>query len=235
MEFDLAIQKTLRSGGNVFNLHVNIQTQSKRLVISGASGAGKTVLLKAIAGLLKPDLGHISFRGQRLFDHALGINLAPQARKMAYVFQEYALFPHLTVRQNIAFGLTRGWLNPRAQTAAPAVAHWLSAFELDAVAQHYPEQLSGGQRQRTALARALVGSPRALLLDEPFAALDTRLRVHLRRQLGDLLQQLDLPMILITHDDADIHALEGEVIQLREGQRTDQMNDAEGTFKNLVF
>ena len=218
-QFDICIQKTLRSGKRSFHLDVAIHTQSRRLIVSGPSGAGKSILLQAVAGLLRPDQGQIAVRGQCLFDAAAGINIRPQARRMAYVFQDYALFPHLNVRQNIAFGLTNRWFNPRAHVETPAVARWLRAFQLEPVAHQFPDQLSGGQRQRTALARALVGAPRALLLDEPFAALDTSLREHLRSELHELLQELDLPLILITHDESDIRALGGDVIHLQEGRR----------------
>ncbi len=211
----------MRAGKRTFDLQVNIQTASKRLVISGPSGAGKSMTLKVVAGLLRPDQGHIKFRDLTLFDKTAGIDTTPQQRRMAYVFQDYALFPHLNVRQNIAFGLARGWRNPRANVDSPEVARWLQAFQLAPVAHQFPDQLSGGQRQRTALARALVGAPHALLLDEPFAALDARLRENLRDELRDLLQELDLPMILITHDDSDVRALGGDVIYLNEGRRAD--------------
>jgi molybdate transport system ATP-binding protein len=217
-EFDIAIQKTMRAGARRFDLQVQISSASKRLVISGPSGAGKSMILKAVAGLLRPDAGRIRVRGASLFDAEARIDLTPQARRMAYVFQDYALFPHLNVRQNIAFGLQQGWRNPAAQVDAPAVTRWLQAFDLAPVAHQYPDQLSGGQQQRTALARALVGAPRALLLDEPFAALDAGLRQQLRGQLRDLVAELDLPMILISHDADDIADLAGDVVYLNQGR-----------------
>ncbi len=134
------------------------------------------------------------------------------------MFQEYALFPHLTVRQNVAFGLDGGWRNPRRDVASDAVDRWLRAFELGALAQRYPDELSGGQRQRTALARALVGAPRALLLDEPFAALDAPLRRRLRAELAELQVLSALPMLLITHDEADVEAFADEVIEIEGGR-----------------
>ena len=134
------------------------------------------------------------------------------------MFQDYALFPHLTVRQNIAFALRRGWLNPPASVDEPVVAHWIDTFDLQAVAGHYPHQFSGGQRQRTALARSLVNGPTALLLDEPFAALDRALRRHLRQELLELQTALRLPMLLITHDDEDVDALAEHVVQLEAGR-----------------
>lgn len=173
--------------------------------------------LKAIAGLIRPDTGHIRLDGVNLFDRAAGIDLAPQARKVAYLFQDYALFPHLNVRQNIAFGLTQGWLNPPADAGGDRVNYWLEAFHLQAVAHQMPCELSGGQRQRTALARSLVAEPHALLLDEPFAALDSNLRRHMRQELDELQQRLQVPMVLITHDPEDAQALGQEVLTMRNG------------------
>lgn len=217
MQFNIDIQKTLRAGSRTFDLRVRFQSTCQRLVIYGPSGAGKSLTLKAIAGLLTPDAGSIALGGQTLFDSATGTNLPAQQRQMAYLFQDYALFPHLTVRQNVAFGARRGWLNPRAQVSDPAVDYWLQAFELQAVAHQYPVQLSGGQRQRTALARALVPHPRALLLDEPFAALDPTLRGRMRSELDRLQRQLGVPMVLITHDPEDVQAFGEHVLHLRDG------------------
>ncbi|MFZ3128900.1 MAG: ATP-binding cassette domain-containing protein [Rhodoferax sp.] len=218
MQFNIDIQKTLRAGSRTFDLRVRFQSTCQRLVIYGPSGAGKSLTLKAIAGLLTPDAGCIQLGGQTLFDSASGTNLPTQQRQMAYLFQDYALFPHLTVRQNVAFGARRGWLNPRTQVADPTVDYWLQAFELQAVAHQYPGQLSGGQRQRTALARALVPHPRALLLDEPFAALDPALRGRMRSELDRLQRQLGVPMVLITHDPDDVVAFGEHVLTLSEGQ-----------------
>ena len=133
------------------------------------------------------------------------------------LFQDYALFPLLNVQQNIAFGLKRGLLNPSAQGNDEAVQRWLTAFELNAVAAQRPSELSGGQRQRTALARALVHSPRALLLDEPFSALDPELRSRMRAELDALLHQIDIPMLMITHDPQDLAWFGDEAIYLRDG------------------
>ncbi len=139
-------------------------------------------------------------------------------RRLGYLFQEYALFPHLTVRQNIAFGLDAGWRNPKRAAESAAVARWIDDFELRSLADRFPDQLSGGQRQRTALARALVAGPRALLLDEPFAALDTPLRARLRAELQELQERIALPMLLITHDDSDVAAFADEVVHLAAGR-----------------
>lgn len=217
MQFDIDIRKTLRSGQRRFELDLQWRSDCQRLVILGPSGSGKSQTLKAVAGLMTPDRGHIRLGGNTLFDAKAGINLAPQARRMAYLFQDYALFPHLSVRQNIGFGLARGWLNPRERHRHAAVDYWLEAFELRPVAHQFPAELSGGQRQRVALARALVAQPRALLLDEPFAALDPALRISMRGELDALQRRLQVPMILITHDPEDAQVFGDQVLLLRDG------------------
>ena len=199
MRLDLDLRKTLNSGRRTFTLQVRLQSNSQRIVIVGPSGSGKSLTLKAIAGLLRPDAGYIRLDGRVLFDAAAGVHLPPQQREVAYVFQDYALFPHLTVRQNIAFSLAPGWLNPRPRHRDDTVEYWLDAFRLRALADQFPSELSGGQRQRTALARALVSRPRALLLDE-------------------LQQRLQVPMVLITHDPEDAAVFGDHVLNLQDGR-----------------
>ncbi|MBB5371454.1 MULTISPECIES: sulfate/molybdate ABC transporter ATP-binding protein [unclassified Janthinobacterium] len=226
MQLDLDIRATLRSGKRSFNLHVQCTSSSQRIAVFGPSGAGKSMTLKAIAGLFTPSEGHIRLNGRTLFDSAAGINLAPQQRNVAYLFQDYALFPHLTVRQNVGFGLRRGWFNPHARTRLEKVDQWLDAFHLQELAHQYPDELSGGQRQRVALARALVSDPAALLLDEPFAALDPALRVKMRLELSQWQQRLEVPIILITHDPEDARILGEHVLYLRDGQIDSAENKA---------
>nr|WP_206085833.1 ATP-binding cassette domain-containing protein [Massilia polaris] len=198
-------------------MRVRFQSDSQRVVIFGPSGSGKTLTLKAIAGLMRPDQGRISVGDTVLFDSGKRIDLAAQARRVGYLFQDYALFPHLNVRQNIAFGQARGWLNPGAAAHSDAVDYWLHAFHLEHLAHQSPSELSGGQRQRVALARALVPNPSALLLDEPFAALDPHLRVLLRDELDRLQRHLQIPMVLITHDPADAEVFGEHIVRLHEG------------------
>jgi molybdate transport system ATP-binding protein len=217
MIWDVRLQRVLRHEGSRFDLNVRFASAAPRLVLYGPSGAGKTQTLKMIAGIARPDGGRAAVAGRVLFDRAARLDLSPQQRRLGYVFQDYALFPHLSVRQNIAFGRRTGVLNPPRRASDPAVDRWIEAFHLEAVAGHYPHQLSGGQRQRTALARALVNDPTALLLDEPFAALDKSLRQRLRLELKDLQAQLRIPMLLITHDDEDVQVLADEVVQLQGG------------------
>lgn len=218
MSLVVDIRKTLVTPERHFTLDVSFASNAQRIVLFGPSGAGKSLTLQAIAGLLAPDRGTISIGGDTLFDGARGIDVPTQARRVAYLFQDYALFPHLNVRQNIAFGLKRGWRNPRAQELSDDAAYWLRAFELEALAGHYPAQLSGGQKQRVALARALIAQPRILLLDEPFSALDVAMRQRMRRELTDLQMRLDIPMVLITHDPDDVAAFGDQVVRLQEGR-----------------
>ncbi|GAB7526551.1 ATP-binding cassette domain-containing protein [Paraburkholderia sp. 2C] len=217
MPLTVDIRKTLTSAERRFTLDVSFTTTSQRVVLFGPSGAGKSLTLQAIAGLLRPDEGTIALNGDTLFDSARGIDQTPQTRKLAYLFQDYALFPHLNVRQNIAFGLHGGWINPRRRVAHAELDHWLDALDLKSVAGNHPAQLSGGQKQRVALARALVARPRLLLLDEPFSALDGALRERMRRELSDLQTRLDIPTLLITHDPDDVAFFGDQVVQIYDG------------------
>ena len=216
--WDLQLHKSLRHAAGDFQLDLACQSNARRLALFGPSGAGKTLSLQLIAGLTVPDRGHARLDGKTLHDVKAGISLPPQARRLAYMFQDYALFPHLTVRQNIAFGTRRGWRNPPPTGVDPATERWLETFGLQGHARHFPHQLSGGQKQRVALARALVCEPAALLLDEPFAALDKALRQHLREQLCELQRTLNIPMLLITHDEDDLEQLADELVHLEAGQ-----------------
>ena len=218
MSVDIHINKRLRANDRVFDLEIAFSSASDRIVLFGPSGAGKSLTLKAVAGLMHPDQGRIRLNQRTLFDAAQQIDIRTQERNVAYLFQDYALFPHLTVAQNIAFGLQRGCFNLRRPATHPAVKKWLATFELNAIANSYPGQISGGQRQRTALARALVPEPDILLLDEPFAALDLSLRAHMRRELSELQQRLHVPMLIITHDPADVEALGEAVFEIRDGR-----------------
>jgi molybdate transport system ATP-binding protein len=226
MKWDVDVAKRFAHAGRHFDLAVTFRSTAQRLVLYGPSGAGKSQTLKMIAGLTRPDAGHVRVDGRALFDRDARVDVPPRERRLAYVFQDYALFPHLTVRQNIAYALRSGPWNPSRSARYPAVQRWLDAFELDTVAQQYPEQLSGGQRQRTALARALVTEPRALLLDEPFAALDRALRARLRDELAELQARLGIPMLLITHDDEDVARFGDEVLCIRDGRLVQGAADA---------
>ena len=238
--WEISLRKQLRHGASRFELDVHFASDAQRVVLHGPSGAGKTQTLRMISGIVTPDAGRLTVAGRVLFDSDAGVSLSPQERRLAYVFQDYALFPHLTVRQNIAFAASKGWRNPSRESANERVDEldgaarasrsasresanervdeWIARFHLQALVDHFPHQISGGQRQRTALARALVNEPAALLLDEPFAALDRRLREQLRQELLELQTQLRLPMLLITHDDEDMAELAEQVVHLAAGR-----------------
>ncbi|MEM1240009.1 MAG: molybdate ABC transporter permease subunit [Cyanobacteria bacterium P01_H01_bin.26] len=180
-----------------FTLNVSFSTDRQPLGLLGASGAGKSLILRCLAGIETPDAGRIVLNGRVLFDSDRGINVPICDRKIGILFQNYALFPHLTVAQNVAFGLRQTL--PSAQVKS-AVAQQLAMVHLEALAQRYPHELSGGQQQRVALARALASQPEVLLLDEPFSALDTHLRARIEQQLIDRLQSYQGITLLVTHN-----------------------------------
>lgn len=174
----------------------------------GPSGCGKTSVLRAIAGFVAPASGEIRVAGKVVA--APGIFVPPEKRNVGVVFQDYALFPHLTVAENIAFGLTRGRkLSP--VDMPPAVAEMIELVGLDAHAQRYPHELSGGQQQRVALARALAPRPGLLLLDEPFSNLDVSMRERLAREVRDILHETGTTAVLVTHDQHEAFAMADEV------------------------
>jgi molybdate transport system ATP-binding protein len=179
-------------------------------VLFGPSGSGKSLTLAAVAGLLRPDEGRIVLAGETLFDSARGIDLPPERRRVGYVPQGYALFPHMSVAENVAYGLSRAERRERVVDA-------LALLALDGLADRRPGQISGGQQQRVALARALVIRPRALLLDEPFAALDAEIRRTLRAELAALQRRLGIAVIFVTHDLAEAHAVGDTVALLDRG------------------
>ncbi|MGY0195200.1 sulfate/molybdate ABC transporter ATP-binding protein [Leptothrix sp. BB-4] len=234
--WDLALRKRLHPGPGHesarFDLDVRLRSDASRVVLFGPSGAGKSQTLRLVAGIGRPDAGRVEVAGRVLSDSQSGLWLSPQQRRLAHVYQDYALFPHLSVRQNISFarrcGGLRGLFNPSRQARDAVAERWLRDFHLEAVADHLPHQISGGQRQRTALARALVNEPCALLLDEPFAALDRALRRQLRRELKALQQDLRLPMLLITHDDEDVAELAEQVVHLQHGRVVEAPLPADG-------
>lgn len=211
MRFDFSVRKTFAA----FGLDAALQSDASNIAIVGASGSGKTLTLNILAGLLKADSGHIRIQGESWFDGKK--HLPPQERRVGLVFQDYALFPHLTVAQNIAFGLNNGLANPKQRQALAQAAPWLERMQLAHVAAHYPEEISGGQKQRTALARALANRPKLLLLDEPFSALDTDLRAQMRQEVNELAKEQGVPLILITHDMQDAEALADEIWRMDAG------------------
>ncbi|RYZ13095.1 MAG: ATP-binding cassette domain-containing protein [Comamonadaceae bacterium] len=188
-----------------------------RTALVGPSGSGKSTLLMALAGLLPGAAGHARVAGTTLFDDAAGIDLPARERGVGVVFQDYALFPHLSVAQNLRFGLRRLG-RPAVPDADRRVAAMLERFDLEALRDARPGELSGGQRQRVALARALAPRPRLLLLDEPLSALDAPLRVRLRDELASLLERVPVPTLLVTHDPQDVQVLAQAVVRIEHGR-----------------
>jgi len=209
--FDIEIRKRFRA----FELAVELRAPANQIVVLfGPSGAGKTLTLAAIAGFIAPDAGRIVAGERVLFDAERAINLPPQQRRIGLVKQDLALFPHLTVAQNIAYGLFR----ESAQTQRARVDYFLQLMKLDGLAARYPAHLSGGQQQRVALARALAPQPALLLLDEPFSALDAPTRVPLRNELLNLQRELNIPIMFVTHDLGEAYFLADQLAVLDAGR-----------------
>ena len=191
-----------------FDLDVAWSAGGGVAVLFGPSGAGKTLTLQCLAGLITPAAGRIVVDGRVFFDGAAGINLPTQARRVGYVFQGYALFPHLTVADNVGFGLRD---RPRAERAL-RVARVIEQVGLGGLERRYPRELSGGQRQRVALGRALAIEPALLLLDEPLSALDTPLRRALRDELRALLSEVGTAAVVVTHDFTEAYRLGDRIV-----------------------
>ncbi len=214
---DVDIRATVRDGERRFDLDIRFASEVRVTVLYGPSGSGKTLTLQALAGLLTPSGGHIRFNGQSVFESATGIDLKASARRVGYVFQNYALFPHLSVRDNVGFGLTR-WGRRLGPAAAQRVDEVMRALEIDTLAASRPGTLSGGQQQRVALARALASRPQVLLLDEPFAALNPMLRTRMRDELKQIQQRFKVPMVMISHDLDDVAALADTMVVIEAGR-----------------
>ena len=210
----MALEAAFRAHAGSFDLDVAFATGGSTTAILGPSGAGKTLTLRAIAGLLRPDDGRIAVDGRALFDAGAGVDVPARKRRVGLVFQEYALFPHLNVGDNLAFGL-RGW--PRDEAAA-AVRAMVAMLGLDGLEARRPAELSGGQRQRVAVGRALAPSPDLLLLDEPFSALDAPTRETLVAEFASLRSRLEMPAVLVTHDVAEAYALADQMLVLSGGR-----------------
>jgi molybdate transport system ATP-binding protein len=204
-----SIQKRLGD----FHLDVAFDAGHETVVLFGNSGSGKSVSLAAIAGLLRPDAGRIEIGGRAVFDSSEGIDLPPQRRNVGYVVQHLALFPHLTAAENIAYGLVRSSKSVRRKRVAELVA----LLSLEGLEDRLPRQLSGGQQQRVALARALARPVDALLLDEPFSALDEALRGDLRAELLRLRQELEVPVVFVTHDLREAYLLGDRIAVIDHG------------------
>jgi len=225
MSLEVAIEKKVAD----FQLAVEFTADGAPLGLLGPSGSGKTMTLRAIAGLETPDRGRIVLHGRVLFDSERRINVPARKRRVGLLFQNYALFPHLTVAENVAFGLRLG-KGKRGRRAIPSavpnsgpspvmsIDQRLAAMHLEGLASRYPATLSGGEQQRVALARALAIEPAALLLDEPFSALDTHLRSALERQLRDTLSSYKGSTVFVSHNLEEAYRLCEELVVLERGR-----------------
>ncbi|RMX04336.1 ATP-binding cassette domain-containing protein [Corticibacter populi] len=222
---DIDVRKHLQSAGRSFALDVQLQARHPRMVLMGPSGIGKTLVLQSIAGLMRPDAGHVQLCGERLFDGATGLNVPSRQRRVGFLFQNYALLPHLTALGNVGFGLRRGAWGFLSRVQKDEAMYWLERFRVADLARQRPYVLSGGQQQRVALARLAILRPRVLLLDEPFSALDPDLRQGMREEVASLLQELDIPLLMVSHDEEDRVALQAQVVRLGQVQgRTVRMD-----------
>jgi len=208
----LSLRKKLHSARGDMDLDVDMDIAAGEFVsLFGPSGAGKTTVLRMLAGLAKPDSGRIEVSGETWYDSAAGIDLPPQRRRAGLVFQDYALFPNMTVRGNLEFALK----DTRAKSRVDEI---LEATHLGQLAARRPDTLSGGQKQRVALARALVSDPGILLLDEPLSALDPEMRLRLQDEIASMQKRFGLATLLVSHDLGEIFRLSARVRCLEEGK-----------------
>jgi molybdate transport system permease protein len=211
MDLDVQIEKKLPGG---FHLEVAFRASGAPLGILGPSGAGKSLTLRTIAGLERPDRGRIVLDGRVLFDSAAGVDCPSRDRRVGLLFQNYALFPHLTVAQNIGFGISTLFADERDRR----IARQITAVHLAGLEARYPAALSGGQQQRVALARALITEPQALLLDEPFSALDAHLRGEIERELREALANYRGVAVFVGHNLEEAYRFCGDLVVLADGR-----------------
>ena len=211
MSLHVDIKKRLGS----FVLESAFEQDGGVLGLLGASGCGKSMTLKCIAGIEKPDEGRIVLDGRVLYDSAARVNLPPQQRQVGYLFQNYALFPNMTVRQNIAVGLHREKDRRKRERELEDAIH---LFQLDGLENHRPHQLSGGQQQRVALARIWVNRPQLLMLDEPFSALDSHLRLRLQMELKERLSAFGRDVLMVTHSRDEAYHMCGRIAVMESGK-----------------
>jgi molybdate transport system ATP-binding protein len=212
-----------------FFLDVDIETGDEVRALLGASGCGKSMTLRCIAGVVKPDEGLIVLNGVTLFDSSKKINLSPQKRKVGFLFQDYALFPNMTARKNILAGVHKTDYPRRNEI----VADMIQSFQLEGLEHLYPSQLSGGQKQRCALARIMAGQPEILLLDEPFSALDSHLKWQLEQELAAMIERFQGPVLFVSHNRDEVYRICDRITIMNNG-KTELTDEKREIFKRPV-
>lgn len=227
MVLTVKIKKKLKN----FILDVDFSTEAGCMGILGASGSGKSMTLKCIAGIETPDEGIIILDDKVLYDSEKGINLKPQERHVGYLFQSYALFPNMTVAENLAIGWKTRHPSADAREVTERVSAMIQRFHLTGLEQQYPKSLSGGEQQRTAMARMLLSEPEVLLLDEPFSALDTYLKEELQAELKKTMQEFSGISVLVTHSRDEVYKLSDTLLIMENGSGK-QRGDTKAMFHN---
>ncbi|MBR4502372.1 MAG: ATP-binding cassette domain-containing protein [Clostridia bacterium] len=222
----MALQAEIHKKLGRFSLDMAFEAEDETLALLGASGCGKSMTLRCIAGVEKPDSGRIVLDGAVLYDSARGIDLKPQQRRVGLMFQHYALFPNMTVLQNVMCGTRRGG---RGRVQKDKAMRALDSMGIADLAARLPRQLSGGQQQRTALARMLVSDPAVLLLDEPFSALDSHLRFRMEEEMRKVIRQFGKTVLLVSHDRDEVYRLADRVAIVKDG-RVDRLDTRAAVF-----
>lgn len=213
---EMNVQKRLTdANGRSFDLDLSFAAASPFTVVTGPSGAGKSSMLQMIAGIIRPDSGSIKLNDRTFFDSSRSTNLSIQERRVGFVFQDYALFPHMTAFENVAFGI------PGADRSAKA-DELLETFHIGHVRGRRPHEMSGGEQQRTALARAIATEPSIMLLDEPLSAVDVETRSHLLGEIEAAQSRTGIPFIYVTHNEAEANRFGGAVLRIENGRTMDQ-------------
>lgn len=210
-----------------FTLNIKFEIEKETLSLLGPSGCGKSMTLKSIAGIEKPDEGHIILNDRILFDSEKKINLPPQERKVGLLFQSYALFPNMTLYENIKIAIRKDNKNHSD------IKEIINSFSLKGLEKNYPHQLSGGQQQRVALARMIINEPEILMLDEPFSALDEHLRWKMEEELIDLIEKQNIPIIFVSHNKNEVYRIADTVAIMKNGNIVEQ-NTKENIFNNPI-